>query len=172
MAKRKGMTAEINVNLRYQLHQLARRLEWTEKETNEVLTKTLQSNANMIQNEINSALEKHILTGETIKYAIVPKVEQVSVDWSRFWARVNVGVELSGNLEDMRKGDGGYASLLLDYGTPKKRVQKNPKRQYKHALTEPVQPRVIGSAIRRGRRRWEEEAQKEYERIIKEKLGE
>ena len=169
--KHKGMTVGINHDIRQQLLGMLRNMEISIDEANDVLKKTMQTNANLIQNEINSALEKHVLTGETIEYAIVPKIETTKMASGREIAKIDVGVRLSGNLQDMLHGNGGYASLLLDYGTPKKRVQKNKKRKYKHALTEPVQPQVIGSAIRRGRRRWEQEAQEEFNRIMKERLG-
>lgn len=173
MAKRshKGMTVNFDRAIHAQLAQMVNNMKITAKEADAVLKKTLQSNANMIQNEINSELEKHVLTGETIQHAIIPKVEVKKISNVGAIAFVDVGVKLSGNLQDMKKGNGGYASLLLDYGTPKKRAQKNPKRKYKKAPTEPVQRRFIGSAIRRGRKRWEQESQQEFERIVKERLG-
>lgn len=170
--KHKGMTVNFDRAIHAQLTGMVKNMEITAKEANAILRDTLQSNANIIQNEINSELEKHVLTGETIQHAIIPKVETKQLSSGGIVGFVNVGVSLSGNLEEMKKGEGGYASLLLDYGTPKKRAQKNPKRKYKKAPSEPVQRRFIGSAIRRGRKRWEQESQAEFERIVKKRLGE
>lgn len=170
--KHKGMTVYMDQSVQRQLKQMVANMELTEKEATDVLKETLQSNANMIQNEINSELEKHVLTGETIQHAIIPEVQTTEMQSGAVVGFVDVGIKLSGNLQDMKRGNGGYASLLLDYGTPKKRAQKNPKRKYKKAPSEPVQRRFIGNAIRRGRKRWEQESQAEFERIVAKRLGE
>lgn len=171
MARRhKGTSVTFDRSLYLQLKDLVDNMELASEDANAVMQEVLQNNANIIQGEINKVLEQHVKTGETMKHAIDPKVEVKNVKGHQIYS-VDVGITLTENLDDMKHGNGGYASLLLDYGTPKKRVQKNPKRKYKHSPAEPVQHRFIGSAIRRGRKRCEKEGQEAFQRILQRRLG-
>lgn len=172
MAKRKYKGATVYLNdgfIKYQIQSLVDRMELAEEDATKAITKIVQKNADIIQNEINEELERHKLTGETLEHAIKPQAKVEEIGTSKVIS-ANVGVTLSENLEDMKHGNGGYASLMLDYGTPKKRGQKNPKRKYKHHPAEPVQHRFIGSAVRRGRKKAEEETRNTFKEIIKEYL--
>ena len=174
MAKsRKSKGTSVNLigkGITDQLWALYKEMEITREEANNVMKTVIQKHANIIQNEINSVLEQHIETGETIEHAIIPKVEVKEMK-DGYLAYADVGVTLSENLDDMKHGNGGYGALLLDYGTPKKRIQNNKKRKYKRDPTIPVKPRFIGNAVRRGQKRCREEGQEIYEKILKEHLG-
>lgn len=170
MRTHKGASVTFDKALYLQLKELVDNMELAADEANEVMKEVLQENADIIQGEINKVLEAHKDTGETLEHAIKPQVEAKQSRGHAIYS-VDVGVRLSGNLEDMKHGNGGYASLLLDYGTPRKRVQKNPKRSYKHHVKEKVQHRFIGAAVRRGRKRCEKEGQEAFRRILERRLG-
>lgn len=167
--KHKGATVYLDQGVKSQLKQLYENMELSFNEVKDVMQEVVQESADTIQDEINAVLDKHDLTGETRRHAITPVAEWQQVGSSLF-VKADVGIKLSGNMQDMKEGNGGYASLLLDYGTPKKRVQKNKKRKYKKALSEPVRPKVITASIRRGRKKAESQVQDAYEKALMRRL--
>lgn len=167
MAKRfKGIEVSQPVAVKNQLRELYENMQMTYDEVKETMLDVVQAGADSIQADINEVLNRHELTGETRQHAIVPKAEVTAIGHYAY-IHADAGVDLSGNLQDMKKGNGGYAALLLDYGRPKKRVQKNEKRKYKHSLAEPVRPREISACIRRGRKKAETAMIAECDKILK-----
>lgn len=166
--KSKGIKVEVPQGIKEQLKVLYDNLELTYDEVKSVMLEVVQAGADEIQSDINKVLDKHIKTGVTREHAIKPDAKLQAIG-NMAVISANAGIEFSGNLQDMKHGDGGYAALLLDYGTPKKRVQKNPKRKYKHSIEEPVRPREITACIRRGRKRATEKMIKECDDILKER---
>ena len=166
--KFKGVKVEVPQGVKDQLKALYDNLELTYDEVKNTMLDVVQAGADEIQNDINAVLDRHIRTHETREHAIAPQAKLTAVGKQAIIS-ANAGVDLSGNLQDMKEGNGGYAALLLDYGTPKKRVQKNPKRKYKHAISEPVRPRELSAVIRKGRKKATEAMINECDKILKER---
>ena len=174
MAKRKGTSIQMSDGMKAQLNALYKNMEMARDEAIKSAKEIVGAGAYAIQNEINSTLEQHIDTGETIKHAIVPKVEVVDISSggkAQLKVYADVGISYTENLQDKRKGEGGWGAILLDYGTPKQRVQKNPRRKYKRPATKPIRPRVLTAAIRRGRKRANEQMEAKWAEISKKYFG-
>ena len=178
MARRKikGATVYFDYSLKQQLLELLKNMELTEEEVIEVMKSTTLASANAIQSEINSILKKHNATGETISHAIKPeaKVEKIG---DSIIVSADVGVRLSENLNDMKKGDGGYGALLIDYGTPKGTKRGSKRGTYKKdspktpKTNAQATPRAITNAIRRGRTKAEKTAVEAYTKAVERRLG-
>lgn len=166
--KFKGVKVEVPQGIKEQLKALYDNLELTYDEVKNTMLDVVQAGADEIQNDINAVLDRHIKTHETREHAIKPEAKLTAIG-KQAVISANAGIELTGNMQDMKEGNGGYAALLLDYGTPKKRTQKNPKRNYKRSLNEPVRPREISACIRRGRKRATEAMINECDKILKER---
>lgn len=174
MAKRRGAQIQMSEGIKAQLNSLYQNMGLARKEAIESAKEIVAAGAYAIQNEINSTLEDHIDTGETITHAIVPKVEVVDISSggkAQLKVYADAGVTYTENLQDKRHGEGGWAAVLLDYGTPKQRQQNNPRRKYKRPATKPVRPRVITAAIRRGRKRSEQAMEKKWAEISRKYFG-
>ena len=174
--KVKGAQVYFDNSLKKQLLELYKNMELTSKEVIEVMKSTTLGSAHAIQSEINGVLKKHKATGETISHAIKPEVKFEKLTYSMS-VSADVGVRLSENLDDAKKGNGGYGALLIDYGTPKGTKKGSKRGPYKKDSPKTPEtnaeatPNAIKNAIRRGRTKAEKVGVEAYTKAVQRRLG-